>query len=99
MKKCSDSLEISLAAFHILGTVWWVLKSDKDGQQGQPCGATKDIRLYRSSSVPPSLNSHAAAFLPQSANFICLFTNYDLCINIKTTLSMLRKLETQGMTT
>jgi hypothetical protein len=86
MEKFSNSLEISLAAFDILGTVWRVLKSDKDGQQGQSHGATKDICLYRSSSVPPSLNSHAAAFLPQSANFICLFTNYDLCINIKTTL-------------
>jgi len=86
METFSDSLAISLAAIDILGTVWRVLKSDKDGQQGQPYGATKDIRLYRSSSVPPSLNSHAAAFLPQSANFICLFANYDLCINIKTTL-------------
>jgi hypothetical protein len=86
MEIFSDRLEIPLAAFDILGTVWKVLKSDKDGQQGQPYGATKDIRLYRTSSVPPSLNSLVAASLPQSANFICLFTNYDLSVNIKITL-------------
>jgi hypothetical protein len=86
MKTFSGSFEIPSADFDILGTVWRLLKSDKDGQQGQPYGATKEIRLYRSSSGPPSLNSSVVAFLPQSANFICLFTNYDLSININTTL-------------